>query len=393
MADPISLTSGVIGVLSLGFRVLDITKQYLGSVQKPKKFTQQSADERFRMHYGGFTTLMVKMLLPDAFRQVQLIEERIFPGGDEVAITFRSSYISDCNMTAVAGAIIAQVAITALSLPFLSETHWAARAFWMASLISGALSVYFACLLQRTVGVLYRAEDIRNWLTRPDEQTLKMLALVDAVKQVDPQEPDPHQQQKDLEPTGLGTPDMTQARQRIPRSASLFSALVMIAPSSMINIALGAFLLGLGIYLGFLWTRHLDTQGGKNDSRDVFIIFIISTVIIIALYATPAAYKGLEISSIENTNRNIVERNKSKSVESNVVGAQSQDILIQTLIDTLHQTTLAQQAAIKANQQLTAEIAKLASEYGSKPATRALVDDEILQQAHESSTPARNAGG
>jgi hypothetical protein len=55
------------------------------------------------MHYDGFPTLMVKILLLDAFQQVhvQLVEDRIFPGDNEVAIAFRNFYISDYNMTAV----------------------------------------------------------------------------------------------------------------------------------------------------------------------------------------------------------------------------------------------------------------------------------------------------
>lgn len=213
----------------------------------------------------------------------------------------------------------------------------------MTSLISGSLSVYFACLLQRTVGALYRAEDVRDWLTRPDEETLKML-----------------EHQKDLP----SIPDMEQLRQQAPRSASLFSALVMSAPSSMINVALGSFLLGLGVYLGFLWTQHLDTQGGRNDSRDVFIIFIVSTVIIIALYAAPAAYKGLEMSAIENVNRGRVERSRQRIGNPNERKEQSQETVIQSLIDTLRQTNRAQEASIRASEQLTAKIAKLTSGYG-----------------------------
>lgn len=362
MADPISVLSSVISIASLGFQIFD-------GIRKFNQFLQQPAEARLRTHYGVFPTLMVKILMPDVFQRVQLVEDRIFPGDDEVVIAFRNSYISDCNMTAVAGAIIAQVAITALSLPFLSETHWVARAFWIASLISGSLSVYFACLLQRTVGVLYRAEDVRDWLTRPDEETLKMLESVEGIKKLQQaaqpagaQTYDLPEHQKDLS----SIPDMEQARQQIPRFASLFSALVMSAPSSMINIALGSFLLGLGVYLGFLWTRHLDTQGGRNDSRDVFIIFIVSTVIIIALYATPAAYKRLEMSAMENVNRGRVERSRPRIGEPNERKEQSQETVIQSLIDTLRQTNRAQEASIRVSEQLTAEITKLTSGYGSE---------------------------
>ena len=94
MADTISILSSAIGVVSLGVQVFDeIVKSY----ESP----QQSTEARLRTHYGGFFILMVKILLSDAFWKVQLVEDRIFPGDDEVAIAFRNSYISDCNMTAV----------------------------------------------------------------------------------------------------------------------------------------------------------------------------------------------------------------------------------------------------------------------------------------------------
>ena len=94
MTDPISIASLAIGTASLGLQVFD-------GIRKFNQF-QQPAEARLRTHYGGFPTLMVKILMPDAFQRVQLVEDRIFPGDDEVVIAFRNSYISDCNMTAVA---------------------------------------------------------------------------------------------------------------------------------------------------------------------------------------------------------------------------------------------------------------------------------------------------
>jgi hypothetical protein len=136
------------------------------------EFFQDSTEQRLRSHYSRFVTQLVGRLVPETLWQVQLVEARIFSNGDEVAISSRNSYVQDCAMTAVAvgldfswrligghrlifpyqkDAIIAQVASIPLSLPFLSQTHWVDGAFFMASLISGALSVYFACLIQRTV--------------------------------------------------------------------------------------------------------------------------------------------------------------------------------------------------------------------------------------------------
>ena len=45
----------------------------------------------------------------------------------------------------------------------------------------------------------------------------------------------------------------------------------------MMSYAILAFVLGLAIYQGFVWTRNLDTNAGKLDSRNVFIAYIVST--------------------------------------------------------------------------------------------------------------------
>ncbi|PGH07457.1 hypothetical protein GX51_01758 [Blastomyces parvus] len=64
-------------------------------------------------------------------------------------------------------AIIAQVAISALSLQSLSSAHWTSLAVFVISLVTALLSVFYACLLHRTLGSLYRTEDVKDWLSKP----------------------------------------------------------------------------------------------------------------------------------------------------------------------------------------------------------------------------------
>lgn len=42
---------------------------------------------------------------------------------------------------------MAQVAITALSLEKIGDVHWTTKCCFIVNLATGALSVYFACLL------------------------------------------------------------------------------------------------------------------------------------------------------------------------------------------------------------------------------------------------------
>ena len=45
----------------------------------------------------------------------------------------------------------------------------------------------------------------------------------------------------------------------------------------MMSYAIIAFITGLAIYQGFVWTRNLDTDAGKTNSRNVFIAYIVSS--------------------------------------------------------------------------------------------------------------------
>lgn len=46
-----------------------------------------------------------------------------------------------------------------------------------------------------------------------------------------------------------------------------------------------AFLIGFGIYLGFVWTNNLDESASSSDSRAIFITYLISFVTCYSLYA------------------------------------------------------------------------------------------------------------
>lgn len=83
------------------------------------------------------------------------------------------------------------------------------------------------------------------------------------------------------------------------RSSSLWSAFILQAPFSYMQLSLGSFVLGLGIYLGFVWTRDLDQSAGPNDSRNIFIVFIVVVVFCIYFYVTPALYKEIEVLPVK----------------------------------------------------------------------------------------------
>lgn len=98
-------------------------------------------------------------------------------------------------------------------------------------MVSGCLSVYYSCVLQRKISRLYNASLVRDFL-----QVVK-----------------------------------SNNDEKVP---SLAAIIIVSAPFSMIKLSIVSFVLGLAIYQGFTWTRRLDTTASQHDSRDVFVFFI-----------------------------------------------------------------------------------------------------------------------
>lgn len=60
------------------------------------------------------------------------------------------------------------------------------------------------------------------------------------------------------------------------------------------KLSITALLTGLAVYQGFLWTRGLDTEAGRSDSRDVFITYIVGCGACVLSYVATLSLKALE---------------------------------------------------------------------------------------------------
>lgn len=138
------------------------------------------------------------------------------------------------------------------------------RAFFIAAFVSGCFSVYAAVTLQRTIGRLYDPQDIITWIMGSGQA--------------------PHNSQSQV-------PIIARKNLKVLFSI-LFAAQMLSAPPALVNVSLSAFLMGLSIYLGFIWTRNLDEAAGVNDSRNVFITFIVCASVFLGMYTVPTAMKG-----------------------------------------------------------------------------------------------------
>jgi hypothetical protein len=62
------------------------------------------------------------------------------------------------------------------------------------------------------------------------------------------------------------------------------AVLTVSAPNMLLSASLNSFLLGLGTYLAYVWTRHLDTTASTNDSRAIFITYVVSLTVCYGIY-------------------------------------------------------------------------------------------------------------
>lgn len=154
------------------------------------------------------------------------------------------------------GAIVAQVAITALSLPFLSQAHWVARALWIFSLISGIMTVYYSVKQQKVMSHLLYPHEIKDWVRGIELHTIVAAMTIPNRK--------------------------PQPRWFLP---GVPSVLAVSAPELLMSASLASLIVGLGVYVGFVWHRKLDTGAGANDSLGVFIVYIVSITISYLVYS------------------------------------------------------------------------------------------------------------
>ncbi|GAB7349073.1 hypothetical protein MBLNU459_g8032t1 [Dothideomycetes sp. NU459] len=245
-------------------------------------------NKRLKDEYGLPKALLLLLMFPDALACMDRIEHDVLSGDRDGAIAMKQSIAANCNMIAVAGAIIAQVAITGLSLANVAATHWTTHAAFIMSLVAGALCVYYSCMVQQKLGGLARPEDIKDWLCRPgkwtgldkelDEQLASLRNDVEA-------HPDLDRLQRDL------VAHLSDDRWKM---ASINAAIMLSVPGFLLNVSVATFLVGLGIYLGFVFTNNFLPDAGTNAALAVLLVYIIASSLGLLLFFIPYGLKVVE---------------------------------------------------------------------------------------------------
>ncbi|KAH7083024.1 hypothetical protein BKA63DRAFT_561217 [Paraphoma chrysanthemicola] len=287
--------------------------------------------------YGVIQAALLVFIFPDARHVLKRISRQVLePQSDgmtamEEAMALKKSMTDDCSMLAVAAAIVAQVAITALSLENLSSTHWTARAAFVLSLASGALSVFFACLLQQRISSLFGLSDLKDWLSKP-ASSAELSQANDLVSEYTKAH---SKRQATAEPKSESEDKpWLEIKKRITQlvsekrwvRASFNAALMIRIPALLLNWSVGAFLIGLGIYLGSSWTQKLDASQPQSSSLGVLVGYISVTGIGLLLFFVPMLLKYLEGAPIRLLVGRLVVRANSNDDSS---GLNAHEILAQ----------------------------------------------------------------
>lgn len=153
---------------------------------------------------------------------------------------------------------MAQIAITALSLTDLSNTHWTARGLFCFSLVSSIIAVYYASSQHRVVGRCLNAGQVKLWIENDTESAMRLLGAL------------------------FGNRKSGGIQLRKPAASSI---LTISAPVILLSASLNSFLGGFGVYLGTVWTKNLDEDASPADSRNVFLVYAVGVGVCYGLYA------------------------------------------------------------------------------------------------------------
>jgi hypothetical protein len=137
-------------------------------------------------------------------------------------------------------------------------------------MVHGVLSVVASSYQQMTIGMLNKAVEIRLWLSDDfDDAQDVPTANVDELREY-------------------------VLNGKFPLRSSLSAQQLIRLPFALLGWGVYSFLAGFGLYLGFAWTNHVDTDLGKEDNRNVLIVFLIAALVSILLFAIWSTMKASE---------------------------------------------------------------------------------------------------
>ncbi|KAL4865505.1 hypothetical protein BDV12DRAFT_148050 [Aspergillus spectabilis] len=230
----------------------------------------------FRAYYGSVRGFVLQVF---GNRVVWKMQLQVLRSDDpNTAKEFRVASQQESNMVAVAGTILAQIAITAFSLESIQNVHWTSRGFFIFSLVSSIIAVYYASRQHEVLGRCIDPEDIKQWIRGPQRKSRDQKSR--------------RQNQRD-ERAFRNRWQLAWDNRDVP---SIAAVLTTSAPAALLATAVYTFLIGLGIYLGFVWRQQL---GDDDDDLAIFITYIVALGVCFSLYAVSGIVASDEIDHLD----------------------------------------------------------------------------------------------
>ncbi|KAK8256467.1 hypothetical protein IWZ00DRAFT_499665 [Phyllosticta capitalensis] len=229
-----------------------------------------------KKRYTTIQSLFLLLILPSASGILRRVEENVISASTEEVAEVKRSLVKDFDMLAVAGAILAQVAMTALDLARLDSTHWTATGAFAVALVTGALTVVHSCLLQQRINSFVGPDDLKKWLSRcPND-----------VPNCDSE-------------AGIDTRVAGHSRsfgKGSKKRASISAVFIINVPGLLLYYSVVSFLAGLGVYVVSSWVRKLDNFASPAEAFRVMILYIVTASLGVLILAVPVVLKMLESS-------------------------------------------------------------------------------------------------
>lgn len=137
---------------------------------------------------------------------------------------------------------------------------------------------------------------------------------------------------------------------------SFISALMLVAPSQLLNWSIVAFLVGIGIYFGIVFTERLGDLRGANANLAVLLAYIIFTTVALLLYFVPAIWKTLQYAKTFTDANEAEMKQVLDHVETKLRASHSRTADPTTLQEALQASVDAQRASLRAQEALLNEL-------------------------------------
>ncbi|EDU44299.1 hypothetical protein PtrSN002B_007055 [Pyrenophora tritici-repentis] len=204
-------------------------------------------------------------------RDLEVLEKILNEGSDDDVLRMREAKMEQFKLVALVGALLATLALQALSMPLLAETTFIVRSSFTVSTTLSLLATFFTCIQQRELGVVYKASSFRMWLSN-----------------------------------GIR---YTNSSNQVVLQSSLASLTLMEAPYELISLAVANFVAGMAAYMWDIYKQRLELQkeSGWAQSVAIVVYFAFGTGFAFAMFPVLLGSKDREVKAAAAEERADVE--------------------------------------------------------------------------------------